>query len=96
MGISGVRADRFYEIMKTKEEIQDWLRAKLAELTRKNADEIATDAPFTDFGLDSIVIVSLSVDLEDWLGVSFDPTVFWEYPSINKLTDWLLTTKLSR
>ncbi|MGB7069044.1 MAG: acyl carrier protein [Pyrinomonadaceae bacterium] len=81
--------------MKTREEIINWLKEKIAVETKSQAEKIATDAPFTDFGLDSIVIVTLVDDLEHWLEISLDPTVFWEFPSIEILSDWLLTEKLA-
>jgi acyl carrier protein len=81
--------------MKKSEEIINWLREKIAKETNLQPANIATDIPFTEFGLDSIVIVTLVDDLEHWLSVSLDPTVFWEYPSIEILTDWLITEKLT-
>ena len=81
--------------MKTKEEIQQWLQKKIAGETHTKPELILTNMPFTNFGLDSIVIVTLVTDLEDWLKLSLDPTIFWEFPSIEVLTDWLMTEHLS-
>ncbi len=81
--------------MKTKEEIQRWLQKKIADVTQTNSDLIQANLPFTNFGLDSIVIVTLVTDLEDWLNLSLDPTIFWEFPSIEVLTDWLMTEQLA-
>lgn len=77
-------------MMKKREEIQDWLREKIAIATRRQPSEVGVDIPFTDFGIDSIIVVTLAVDLEDWMGVTLDATIFWEHPTIRKLTDWLL------
>lgn len=82
--------------MKTREEIINWLREKIAQEIKSEAQNIASDVPFTDFGLDSIVIVTLVDDLEFWLKISLDPTVFWEYPTIELLTDWLITEKITK
>lgn len=82
--------------MKTREEIVEWLQEKIAREIKSKPENIATNAPFTDFGLDSIVIVTLVDDLEYWLKVSLDPTIFWEYPSIELLTEWLITEKLDK
>lgn len=71
--------------MKTKEEIQQWLQKKIAAEVRTTPALIPINRPFTDFGLDSIVMVTLVTDLEDWLGLSLDPTLFWEFPSIEVL-----------
>lgn len=80
--------------MKTHTEITDWLIEKVAKEAKLKPENIATDAPFVGFGLDSIVIVTLVDDLEYWLNISLDPTIFWEYPTIEKLTDWLIAEKL--
>lgn len=82
--------------MRTREEIQTWLREKIARAIKTAPEVIIPDAPFTDYGLDSILIVTLVDDLEVWLEVSLDPTIFWEYPSIELLTEWLLTEKLAK
>lgn len=81
--------------MKSSEEIQTWLKKRIAEEIKTTPNAILIDEPFTNFGLDSIMFVTLVTDLEDWLGVSLDPTIFWEYPSIEVLTEWLITEKLS-
>ncbi len=81
--------------MKTRENIINWLKEKIAIEIKSQPEKIAVNAPFTDFGLDSIVIVTLVDDLEHWLDISLDPTVFWEFPSIEILSDWLITEKLS-
>ena len=80
--------------MRTSEEIQTWLREKIASAIEVDADVIDTKAPFTNYGLDSILIVTLVDDMEEWLEVTLDPTIFWEYPTIEELTKWLTTEKL--
>ena len=83
-------------MIKTKEQIIDWLRNKIAGETDSQPENISTDIPFEDFGLDSIVLVTLVDDLENLLAISLDPTIFWEYPSIEVLTDWLIAEKLGK
>lgn len=81
--------------MKTPEEIKSWLKEKIAREIKTQPENIAADRPFTDFGLDSIIIVTLVDELEHRLGISLDPTIFWEYPTIEILTDWLVSEKLN-
>jgi|GEM_PF-1054593 len=80
--------------LKTREEIETWLRERIAKEIKTTAEAVPVNVLFTNFGLDSIVIVTLVTDLEDWLKVSLDPTIFWEYPSIEALSEWLITEKL--
>lgn len=80
--------------MKSREEIQNWLRLKIAEKIKSTPDKILVDVPFTNYSLDSILLVTLVDELEEWLETQLDPTIFWEYPTIEILTDWLLSAEL--
>lgn len=80
--------------MKTKQEIVSWLQTQIAAETKTEPARIATNVPFTDYGLDSIIIVTLVTNLEEWLNTSLDPTIFWEFPSIEALADWLVNEHL--
>ena len=66
-------------------EIQDWAIAYLAEALEIDADEIDVTLPFDRYGLDSSVAVGMSGDLEDWLDYEFDPTLLYDYPTIEAL-----------
>ena len=80
--------------MKTKQEIVSWLREQIALETKTDSAAVPTDVPFTVFGLDSIVVVSLVTNLEEWLNTSLDPTILWEFPSIEALSEWLVSEHL--
>ena len=82
--------------MKSSEEIQNWLKERIAREVKLQPEAVSVHTPFTSYGLDSIVIVTLVDDLEEWLKVSLDPTIFWEYPTIVALTEWLMTEKLTQ
>ncbi len=75
--------------MKTQQEIINWLTEKVAAEAGVGPGNVSIETPFVNFGLDSIVIVTLVADLEQWLGSSLDPTVCWEYPTIKHLSHWL-------
>jgi amino acid adenylation domain-containing protein/non-ribosomal peptide synthase protein (TIGR01720 family) len=74
-----------------KEEIAAWLRAHIAERTHLSVHMIYTDMPFISFGLSSIDAIGLSGELENWLGVSFSPTLIYDYPSIDALAKYIET-----
>ncbi|GAC1671278.1 MAG: hypothetical protein PVS3B1_10540 [Ktedonobacteraceae bacterium] len=69
--------------------IQDWLVAHVAQALKINAKRIDVRAPFAQYGMDSAQAVSLSADLEDWLGSSIAPTVVYDYPTIEALAHYL-------
>lgn len=79
----------------TEQEVRDWLINKLSKLVGVPTDEIDTAAPFADYGLDSRQAVGLAGDLEKWLKREIDPTLVWDYPSIDQVTAALLSPEPS-
>lgn len=69
----------------TATKIQVWLVSYLAEQLEINSNEIDVTIPFERYGLDSSAVVSLSGDLEEWLGCEIDPTLLYDYPTIKAL-----------
>jgi acyl carrier protein len=53
---------------RSRHEIQDWLIARVSNLTGIAAEEIDVSEPFYCYGLDSVVVVTLLADLQTWLG----------------------------
>lgn len=70
-------------------EIQSWLVAYLANLLEINPSEIDVTVPFNRYGLDSSAAVGLTGDLEEWLGRELDPTLAYDYPTIEALARYL-------
>jgi polyketide synthase 13 len=72
-----------------KENIINWLKSKVAEEAGIPEQEVSETATFESFQLDSLSLVSLSYELEQLTGKTMEPTVFWEYNTIDKLSDWV-------
>ncbi|MFD2201720.1 SDR family NAD(P)-dependent oxidoreductase [Shivajiella indica] len=70
----------------SKGEIQKWLIEQIAELAHINQSEIDIHEPFSNYGLTSRDVVTLSGDLEELLGLRLSPTLAYEYPSIAALS----------
>lgn len=47
--------------------------------------EIDIEETFAGYGLTSIAAVSMTGDLEEWLGLELSPTLAYEYPTITNL-----------
>ncbi len=75
-GVSGASA----------EEILNWLIRWVAKEVKVDPAQIDVDEPFVNFGLTSRQAVLLSGDLEDWLGVELEPSLVWDFPTINTLS----------
>jgi acyl-CoA synthetase (AMP-forming)/AMP-acid ligase II/acyl carrier protein len=70
--------------------VADWLTEELARYLKVSSDEIDVSQPFAYYGLDSSVALSMTGELAEWLGrEELDPTLFWEYPSIEALSNYL-------
>ncbi|MBT0566972.1 thioester reductase domain-containing protein [Williamsia sp. CHRR-6] len=50
------------------------------------AEKIDPAAPFADYGLDSVYALSVAADVEDRLGIALDPTLMWDYPTLDSLS----------
>lgn len=75
----------------TEEEIQNWLIENLSSLLGLDTEEIDPSAPFERFGLDSSTAVGLTSELEEWLGCEVDPTLLYDYPTIESQAAYLAT-----
>lgn len=71
------------------ETIQTWLITQLAEQLGIACEHIDSRISITEYGLDSIIGVSLAGDLEEWLQLELSPTLLWDYPTIELLAQHL-------
>jgi acyl-CoA synthetase (AMP-forming)/AMP-acid ligase II/acyl carrier protein len=73
----------------TQETIENWLVTHLALYLKVPSNDIEIEQPFTVYGLDSSVAISMTGELGEWLGHELEPTLFWEYPNIQALAEHL-------
>jgi acyl carrier protein len=69
--------------MRTSEEIREWLVARVAKLSGMDASRIQTGEALQTYGVTSVRLIEMSGELEEWLGVTVDPAIFWEHPTID-------------
>ena len=67
----------------------DWLTNRVAAYLATNPAAIATDVSFGDYGLDSVFALDLCTDLEHEFGILAQPTIVWDYPTINAIAGHL-------
>ncbi|WP_392964624.1 acyl carrier protein [Streptomyces sp. LN245] len=54
------------------------------------AAELATDRPFTDYGLDSMAALTVGMEIEDVCGLSDLPVdLLWDHPTVDTLSEAL-------
>jgi acyl carrier protein len=67
------------------EQIESWLVVRIADMLGIRADQIDLCEPFATYGLSSVDAISLTGDLEEWLGRELPATLAWDYPNIQTL-----------
>ena len=70
-------------------EVLSWLTVKFADWLEVAPDELDAKQPISSYGLDSISAVTLSVQLEEELGVELDTAVLWDRPTLENLAEHL-------
>lgn len=63
-------------------ELSSWLKQHVANMACLEPEDINENTDLTDYGLDSSALLTLTGDLEDYLEIEIDPTVFYETPTI--------------
>ncbi|GAA3353954.1 acyl carrier protein [Streptomyces antimycoticus] len=74
----------------TVESLREWLTNCIASHLERPADTIDTSVRLSDYGLDSLYVLSVAGELEDHYDVSLDPTLLWDNPTIDALSEVLV------
>ncbi|MGB3201841.1 MAG: acyl carrier protein [Nodosilinea sp.] len=82
-----------HAIQRTPDEIQEWIITYLEKLLDIDPEDLDTTIPFDRYGLDSLAAVGMTGELEDWLGQQVDPTLLYDYPTVEALAEYLGTPK---
>ena len=70
----------------TFEAIRTWLLNAVAAELGAPATAVTSDVEFADLGLGSRQAIMITGDLEEFLGrEELDPSLLWDYPTIDKL-----------
>lgn len=57
---------------------------------------IRCDILFSKLGVDSMAVVDMAGQLEKWLRMEIEPTVVWDYPTIDTMAAYLEEQYLAR
>ncbi|ETR70424.1 MAG: hypothetical protein OMM_03254 [Candidatus Magnetoglobus multicellularis str. Araruama] len=72
-----------------EEKVQQYLKNLLSPVIGLASKRIRTDVPMEEYGIDSIMVMELTDQLEEVFG-TLSKTLFFEYKTINELADYLL------
>ncbi|MFF4650448.1 acyl carrier protein [Streptomyces sp. NPDC001380] len=74
----------------TAESLTVWLVDRIAVYLRRSPGEIDPTVPLAEYGLDSVAALSLCGDIEEDFDLVLEPTVAWDYPTVDALSGHLL------
>jgi acyl carrier protein len=69
--------------------LRAWLIGRVAYYVERAPHEVDPDAKLVGYGLDSVYALSLCGDIEDEYGLEVDPTLAWDYPTVNAIVEVL-------
>ena len=78
-----------------QENIIRWLKEQMARESETPLDQIKSTDSIARFGIDSVVLVTIAVDLEAFVGREIDPTIFYEFDTIEELSTYIVAEILS-
>jgi amino acid adenylation domain-containing protein len=70
--------------------LQAWMILRLSETMAIDPGRIDPRLPLAELGLDSLTAFTLTGDLVDWLGRDLPASLFWDYPTIEGLSLYLI------
>lgn len=65
--------------------ILDRLIAHVATATGSDPEDVQVGLPFAAQGLDSVAVVSMAGEIEEWLGLTLPETLAWDFPTLEAL-----------
>uniref|UniRef100_UPI00404A4FE7 SDR family NAD(P)-dependent oxidoreductase n=1 Tax=Bacillus sp. YBsi01 TaxID=3139388 RepID=UPI00404A4FE7 len=68
-----------------------WLVKLFSDELKIAPDELETDEPFQDYGVDSIILAQLLQQMNQALKKDLDPSVLYEHPTIDAFAEWLVS-----
>jgi acyl carrier protein len=69
--------------------LREWLIDQVALYLGTDRAEIDTSVTLTRYGLDSVYAFVLCGDIEERFNITVEPTVAWDYPTIDALAEYV-------
>lgn len=76
--------------------VRAWLVELVAGYLECPPSDIVPGESLSEYGLDSVYSLTVCTDIEEKLGLSLEPTIIWDYPSIDALTGVLVKLLAAR
>ncbi|MEV7022283.1 acyl carrier protein [Kitasatospora sp. NPDC093558] len=72
------------------QQLTRWLTDRVAYYLEIPAEQIEPNVKLVEYGLESVYALALCGDVEDELGIEVEPTLAWDYPTIDALVGLLM------
>ncbi|NEO73006.1 SDR family NAD(P)-dependent oxidoreductase, partial [Moorena sp. SIO3H5] len=77
-------------LVECEEILRDYLQSQVAKVLGLSSSQLLeTNLGFMEMGMDSLMAVELNNQLQDQLEITLPPTVVFEYPTIEKLSNYI-------
>lgn len=70
-------------------EIQSWLLQQISHASQVPIEQIDMHTPISRYGMDSVKLIVLVGEIEEWLGLRLRRNPFEDYPTITELAQFL-------
>jgi acyl carrier protein len=70
-------------------DMSEWISARVAAYLATEPDLIDRERPLAEYGLDSVYALNLCGEIEDHTGLVLEPTLAWDYPTVNAMAGYL-------
>jgi len=70
--------------------LHQWLTTHLAVYLDRLPESIDPTVPLAEYGMDSVCALSLCGDIEDDFGITVEPSLAWDYPTVAELAAHLV------
>jgi acyl carrier protein len=74
---------------RTRETLRKQVQHCLLNILQQPAEVVEWSKPFKHYGLDSVAAFEAAADLEELLKIPIPPTVFWDYPTLERLAEYI-------
>ncbi len=82
------------EQIQTQQQIEHYLKVLISKEIGCHIEEIKATNEFIKFGIDSIKGIALLYQIERKLELDLNPMIFWDYPTIQKMSIKLAEMKM--
>jgi len=80
----------FSDVETAKAYVKDQIKRNIASATKMQLNKIKEDDTFKSYGVDSLLALQIKNKLQKELDVPLNISVIWSYPTVNKLTNFIV------